>query len=152
MPTPRRFNFVPMWGMAVIFIYFMRRVNCPDCGVRVEQVPWADGKCPVSHELKWFLAKWAKLMSWKEVASAFRVSWDRRSSMASRPQLSNARLPNRRRSQATALDWARPNGQNIAAVLSLSRQGQDQKVAIHLQRHVASLPQGDSQATQARRL
>ena len=43
MSTPRRFDFVPMWGMAVVFIYFMRRVNCPDCGIRVEQVPWADG-------------------------------------------------------------------------------------------------------------
>ena len=30
----------------------------------------------MTHELKWFLAKWAKMMSWKEVASAFRVSWD----------------------------------------------------------------------------
>ena len=76
MPSPRRFDFVPMWGMAVIFIYCMRRVKCPNCGVRVEQVPWADGKSPVTHELKWFLAKWAKLMSWKEVATAFRVSWD----------------------------------------------------------------------------
>lgn len=76
MPTPRRFHFVPMWGMAVVFVYFMRRVKCPDCGIRVEQVPWADGKSPVTYELKWFLAKWAKLMSWKEVASAFRVSWD----------------------------------------------------------------------------
>ena len=57
--------------MAVVFIYFMRRVNCPDCGIRVEQVPWADGKSPVTHELKWFLAKWAKMMSWKEVASDF---------------------------------------------------------------------------------
>jgi len=40
MLTPRRFDFVPMWGMAVVFIYFMRRVNCPECGIRVEQVPW----------------------------------------------------------------------------------------------------------------
>lgn len=62
MQTSHRLHFVPMWGMAVVFIYFMRRVNCPDCGVRVEQVPWGDGKSPVTHELKWFLAKWAKLM------------------------------------------------------------------------------------------
>ena len=33
MPTPRRFHFVPMWGMAVVFVYFMRRVKCPDCGL-----------------------------------------------------------------------------------------------------------------------
>ena len=76
MTKPRRFDFVPLWGMAVIFIYTMRRVNCSTCGVRVEEVPWADGNSPVTHELKWFLAKWAKRMSWKEVALAFRVSWD----------------------------------------------------------------------------
>ena len=52
MSTPRRFDFVPMWSMAVVFIYIMRRVNCPDCGIRVEQVPSADGKSPVTHEPK----------------------------------------------------------------------------------------------------
>jgi len=57
MLTPRRFDFVRMWGVAVVFIYFMRRVNCSDCGIRVEQVSWADGKSPVTHELKWFLGK-----------------------------------------------------------------------------------------------
>ena len=40
----RRFEFVPLWGLRVFFLYPMRRVDCPRCGVTVERVPWADGK------------------------------------------------------------------------------------------------------------
>jgi transposase len=74
---PRRFEFVPLWGIMVYFVYHMRRVNCSRCGVKVERVPWAEGKSPMTTEYKWFLARWAKRMSWKEVSEAFRVSWDR---------------------------------------------------------------------------
>ena len=42
-PEPRRFEFVPLWGVLVYFVYRMRRVNCRDCGVKVEQVPWRKG-------------------------------------------------------------------------------------------------------------
>jgi transposase len=77
MPTARRFDFVPLWGFPVVFIYFMRRVACPSCGVKVERVPWAKGKSGMTDQYKWYLAKWARRMSWREVAAAFRVSWDR---------------------------------------------------------------------------
>ena len=40
----RRFEFIPLWGIAVYFVYAMRRVDCPRCGVTVERVPWAKGK------------------------------------------------------------------------------------------------------------
>jgi transposase len=63
--------------MMVYFVYRMRRVNCPTCGVKVERVPWAEGKSSMTTQYKWYLAGWAKRMSWKEVAEAFRVSWDR---------------------------------------------------------------------------
>jgi transposase len=55
----------------------MRRVECLDCGVKVERVPWAEGKSPMTTEYRWFLARWAKRMCWKDVATAFRISWDR---------------------------------------------------------------------------
>jgi len=74
---PRRFEFVPLWGLKVWFVYQMRRVSCPTCGVKVEQVPWAEGKSTLTTQYRWFLARWAKRMSWKEVAEAFHVSWDR---------------------------------------------------------------------------
>ncbi len=41
---PRRFQFVPLWDLAVFFLYTMRRVNCFDCGVTTERVPWAEGR------------------------------------------------------------------------------------------------------------
>ena len=77
MASARRFDFVPLWGIAVTFVYTMRRVDCPACGVKVERVPWADGKSTMTNEYKWYLAGWARRMSWKEVSDALRVSWDR---------------------------------------------------------------------------
>lgn len=72
----RHFEFVPLWGIAVFFLYAMRRVNCPRCGVKVESVPWADGKNHLTTTYAWFLARWAKRLSWKECADAFETSWD----------------------------------------------------------------------------
>jgi transposase len=72
----RRFEFVPLWQIAVFFVYAMRRVDCPRCGVTVEQVPWAEGKCTQTTSFRWFLARWAKRMSWQEVADAFWVTWE----------------------------------------------------------------------------
>ena len=72
---PRRYEFVPLWGIAVFFLYAPRRVACPRCGVTVERVPWAQGKSPVTTTYLWFLASWAKRLSWQEVATVFRTSW-----------------------------------------------------------------------------
>ena len=74
--TMRRFEFVPLWGIPVFFLYAMRRVDCLSCGVRVELVPWAEGKNHLTSTYAWFLARWAKRMSWKEVAEAFATSWE----------------------------------------------------------------------------
>ena len=72
----REFAFVPLWGMLVSFVYEMRRVDCPQCGVVVEMVPWATGKSPTTHAYAWFLASWARVLSWKETARRFRTTWD----------------------------------------------------------------------------
>jgi transposase len=74
--APRRFAFVPLWGILVYFVYALRRVDCPRCGVVVESVPWADGKQRITKTYAWFLAGWAKRLSWKEVAVSFHTSWD----------------------------------------------------------------------------
>lgn len=74
-PKPRRFEFVPLWGIAVFLIYRMWRVECPRCGVKVEEVPWCDGKNQLTTTYRWFLAGWAKRLSWGEVASTFHTSW-----------------------------------------------------------------------------
>jgi transposase len=72
----RRFEFVPLWGILVFFLYVMRRVNCPRCGVVVEAVPWATGKHQITTTYAWFLAGWAKRLSWTDVAVTFKTSWD----------------------------------------------------------------------------
>ena len=59
--SPRWFEFVPLWGLRVFFLYRMRRVACARCGgVRVERVPWAEGKHQLTTTYAWFLARWAK--------------------------------------------------------------------------------------------
>lgn len=72
----RRFEFVPLWGILVFLAYRMRRVNCKRCGVTVEMVPWGDGKNQLTNSYRWFLATWAKRLSWSETAAIFRTSWD----------------------------------------------------------------------------
>ena len=71
----RRFEFVPLWGITVWFVYALRRVDCPTCGVRAERLPWAQGKCHLTNSYRWFLARWARRLSWQEVATVFHTSW-----------------------------------------------------------------------------
>ena len=68
-------QFIPFWGFQVFLAYAMRRVNCPDCGVIVEKVPWSDGKKHITHHYAKYLADWGKEMAWKSVATRFRTSW-----------------------------------------------------------------------------
>ena len=140
----RRFEFVPLWQIAVFFVYAMRRVDCPKCGVVVEEVPWGDGKSQLTTTYRWFLAGWAKRLSWREVAEAFHTTWEavyrsvqyavawglehrttgrdqgprrRRGPVAAGTPLPDAGLPDRRRGQAAALGRPGPDRGQPARVL-----------------------------------
>src|SRR5690606_25387576 len=76
-PQARYFEFIPLWGITIFFMYVMRRVNCKRCGVKVEQVPWSDGKNQLTTAYRVFLARWARRLSWKVVAEAFQTSWEK---------------------------------------------------------------------------
>ena len=71
----KQVQFIPFWGFQVFFNYAMRRVDCKNCGVKVESVPWASGKQTLTHHYAKYLADWAKDISWKRVAQRFRTSW-----------------------------------------------------------------------------
>ena len=74
----RRFEFIPFWGFLVFLVYSMRRVDCRSCeAVVVEEVPWSDGKRTLTRAYMLFLARWARKLSWKETAEAFRTSWEK---------------------------------------------------------------------------
>ena len=77
----RRFEFIPIWGYAVMLLYAMRRVQCRGCGVKVESVPWAIAQAQLDqglHAVPVALGAQAVVegMSWKEAASSFGTTWD----------------------------------------------------------------------------
>ncbi len=76
--SERRFEFIPFWGFLVFLLYSMRRVDCRrgEAAV-VEEVPWGDGKRTLTRAYMLFLARWARRLSWKETAQAFRTSWEK---------------------------------------------------------------------------
>jgi transposase len=72
----RRWKHVPLWGIPVELVYAPRRVECRACGVKVEEIPWAQGKSPLSIFLSVVLATWAKLVAWQVVGRIFGFHWN----------------------------------------------------------------------------
>ena len=53
----RSWKHVPLWGIPVTLHYAPARVSCPKCGkVRVEAMPWNQGKCRLTTGLIWLLS------------------------------------------------------------------------------------------------
>lgn len=72
----REWRHVAPWHIPTRFCYAPRRVRCAVHGVRVEAMPWNEGKRPWTRAMMVFLARWARRLSWKETAEAFDVSWE----------------------------------------------------------------------------
>jgi transposase len=72
----RQWHYLNVLHFLVVLYYAPRRVECPRCGVRVEWMKWSAGKSPYAIPLMHSLARWARRLSWKEVATVFQVSWD----------------------------------------------------------------------------
>jgi len=72
----RCWQFISLWTIQIFFVYARRRVQCGRCGVRMERLPWASGKFQICDALRIFLAQWARLLSWQEVATRFQVRWN----------------------------------------------------------------------------
>ena len=72
----RAWLFIPLWGLVTRFNYAARRGHCPEHGVVIEQVPWSDGKRPVTLAMMGFLARWGRRLSWRETARGFGTSWE----------------------------------------------------------------------------
>ena len=71
----RGFEFIPIWGFAVVLLYCMRRVDCRRCGGKVEEVPWGTGKHQLTTAYMLYLAHWARKRSWKQTTQSFHASW-----------------------------------------------------------------------------
>lgn len=118
----RRFEFVPLWGIAVFFLYARRRVDCPVCGIKAERIPWAEGKNHLTTTYAWFLARWAKRLSWKEVADAFQTTWDnvfRSVKMAVAWGLANRPLDNITAIGIDEICWRKKNSKFLTLVYQI---------------------------------
>ena len=51
-------------------------VDCPECGVTVERVPWGEGKEHLTASNRWFMVRSAKRLSWTATATFFSTTWD----------------------------------------------------------------------------
>ena len=60
---------------AVWLVYAPYRVWCPQCGLRVERIPWADQWQRVTHGLARAVAELARVLDWTSVAAHFRLNW-----------------------------------------------------------------------------
>lgn len=72
----RRWRHLDLAGHRCFLEYELRRVNCRDCGVRVEAVPWARRGARHTREFEDLVAFCAQRMAKSQVQSLLRVAWD----------------------------------------------------------------------------
>lgn len=72
----RLFEYLPIWSFKCYLRYAPRRVRCLTHGIKVEALPWGQGKERKTFSYQTYLACWARRLSWKETAVIFETSWD----------------------------------------------------------------------------
>src|SRR5262249_54354765 len=129
------------------------------CGVKVEAVPWAEGKQTLTRAYIQFLAGWARRLSWKEVAEVFHTSWEkvfrsvewivewglanrnlsritairrRRVALAKRTSIRDGGLPNRCACEAVVVGGPGSHTGDTLPILPGIRRGENQGAEIHL--------------------
>jgi transposase len=71
----RRWRDLALREHQVELVYAPARVQCAQCGLRVERVPWADKWQRVTHALARAVATLARELPWSAVSHHFRVNW-----------------------------------------------------------------------------
>ena len=72
----RRWRHLDLAGHRCFLEYELRRVDCRDCGVRVEAVPWARRGARHTREVEDLVAFCAQRMAKNQVQALLRVAWD----------------------------------------------------------------------------
>jgi transposase len=71
----REWQDLSMRQSRLILRYGPRRVECPRCGVRVEEVPWAEPWARVTRTLSNAVARLARELSWQGTARQYGLNW-----------------------------------------------------------------------------
>ncbi|MFN8063022.1 MAG: ISL3 family transposase [Vicinamibacterales bacterium] len=72
----RRWRHLDLAGQRCFVEYELRRVRCPDCGVRVEAVPWARPRARHTRDFEDLVAFCAPQMAKDPITRLLRVGWD----------------------------------------------------------------------------
>ena len=72
----RRWRHLDLGGNRCHLEYELRRVRCPDCGVRVEAVPWARTGARHSRDFEDLVAFCAQQMAKTPITALLRIGWD----------------------------------------------------------------------------
>jgi len=72
----RQWKHVPLWNIPVFICYRPARVSCPQHGVKVEMIPWSNGKSCLTRPLSIAMATWAKVLPMDTVGKLFGVCWN----------------------------------------------------------------------------
>ncbi|MEJ7746125.1 MAG: ISL3 family transposase [Luteimonas sp.] len=72
---PRRLRDLPMFGKAVLLHVTLRRVACPDCGSRMESVPWLDRHSRLTRRLADTVSTLCARLPTAHVAELFGLHW-----------------------------------------------------------------------------
>lgn len=72
----RRWRHLDVAGRRCFIEYELRRVDCRDCGVRVEAVPWARPGARHTRDFEDLVAFCAQQMAKSQVQALLRVAWD----------------------------------------------------------------------------
>jgi transposase len=74
--TVRRWRHLDVAGTKLWLRAEIRRISCPDCGVRTEQVPWAQPGSRFTHQFEHSVAWLAQRAAKSTVAELMRCSWE----------------------------------------------------------------------------
>ena len=72
----RRWRHLDLAGNRCFVEYELRRVRCPDCGVKVEAVPWARPRACHTRDFEDLVAFMAQQMAKQPITRLLRVGWD----------------------------------------------------------------------------
>jgi transposase len=72
----RRWRHLDLAGQRCHVEYELRRVRCPDCGVRVEAVPWARAGARHTRDFEDLVAFLAQQMAKTPITRLLRIGWD----------------------------------------------------------------------------
>jgi transposase len=72
----RRWRHLDVAGRRCFLEYELRRVDCRDCGVRVEAVPWARPDARHTRDFEDLVAFCAQQMAKSQVQALLRIAWD----------------------------------------------------------------------------